>query len=71
MTESGLKALGLHETHNKEGTWPRSEIPLTRSGDEEDMAGVTLFLCSRAGAYINGNVLVSDGGRLNVYPATY
>ena len=71
MTESGLKAMGLFETHNKEGTWPKTEIPLTRSGDEEDMAGVTLFMCSRAGAYLNGNVLVSDGGRLSVMPSSY
>ena len=71
MTEAGYKAMGKVETHNKEGTWPKAEIPLTRSGDEEDMAGVILWLCSRAGSYINGNVVVSDGGRLSVFPATY
>lgn len=71
MTESGYRALGYYDTHNREGTWPRSEMPLTRSGDEEDMAGVILWLCSRAGGYINGNVVVTDGGRLSVVPSTY
>lgn len=35
-----------------------------RPGDEKDMAGVTLFLASRAGAYTNGTVVVVDGGVL-------
>jgi NAD(P)-dependent dehydrogenase (short-subunit alcohol dehydrogenase family) len=53
------------------GSVDQSIIPLTRAGTTEDMAGATLFLCSRAGAYINGMVLNSDGGRLGVVPATY
>jgi len=47
------------------------EIPERRIGDEDDIAGAILFLASRAGAYCNGNVLVTDGGRLTVNPATY
>jgi NAD(P)-dependent dehydrogenase (short-subunit alcohol dehydrogenase family) len=54
-----------------DGIFPRSKIPLERSGTEEDMAGCILFLASRAGAYCTGNVLVMDGGRLSVMPATY
>ncbi len=50
---------------------PVSQIPAQRWGDEEDMAGVILFLASRAGAYCNGNVLLTDGGRLSVMPSTY
>jgi NAD(P)-dependent dehydrogenase (short-subunit alcohol dehydrogenase family) len=38
---------------------------------EKDVAGATLFLCSRAGGYINGNVLLTDGGRLSIFPASY
>jgi len=53
------------------GEFPRSKIPAQRTGTIEDMAGVVLFLTSRAGAYCNGNVLVTDGGRLSVMPATY
>ncbi|KAI1207859.1 NAD(P)-binding protein [Annulohypoxylon truncatum] len=46
-------------------------VPEQRFGDSEDMAGAILFLVSRAGAYINGNVLVTDGGRLSIVPAAY
>ncbi|KPM39362.1 hypothetical protein AK830_g7195 [Neonectria ditissima] len=35
-------------------------IPEGRAGDSEDMAGVILFLASRAGAYLNGNVLPTN-----------
>lgn len=51
--------------------WPREFIPEQRAGDVRDMAGAILFLASRAGAYVNGNVLLTDGGRLSVLPATY
>ncbi|KAL7918581.1 NAD(P)-binding protein [Trichoderma austrokoningii] len=51
--------------------WPREIIPARRAGDAEDVAGAFLFLISRAGSYINGNVLVTDGGRLAVVPASY
>lgn len=48
-----------------------SEAPAERSGTEEDFAGVILFLASRAGAYLNGETLLIDGGRLTQLPATY
>jgi NAD(P)-dependent dehydrogenase (short-subunit alcohol dehydrogenase family) len=46
-------------------------IPLSRVGDESDMAGTVLYLASRAGAYCNGAVIVSDGGRLGLFPTTF
>ncbi|CAG8952024.1 hypothetical protein HYFRA_00000760 [Hymenoscyphus fraxineus] len=49
----------------------KAMIPLNREGNEQDMAGNILFLTSKAGAYINGNVLLTDGGRLNIVPSTY
>ncbi|XHG03955.1 hypothetical protein AWENTII_007239 [Aspergillus wentii] len=49
----------------------REQFPAERFGDEEDMSGVILFMASRAGAYMNGNVVLVDGGSLSVMPATY
>ena len=39
-----------------------SANPLGRIGEPDDMVGVTQFLCSRAGAYVNGEVIAVDGG---------
>jgi NAD(P)-dependent dehydrogenase (short-subunit alcohol dehydrogenase family) len=36
--------------------------PLKRNGYPSDMAGLALFLCSRAGSYINGAIVPVDGG---------
>jgi NAD(P)-dependent dehydrogenase (short-subunit alcohol dehydrogenase family) len=38
--------------------------PRGRVGTAEDIAGLTLFLCSRAGAYTVGEVISCDGGIL-------
>lgn len=40
------------------------KIPLGRTGSAEDIAGLALALCSRAGAYMTGNVIPLDGGIL-------
>jgi len=37
-------------------------IPMHRPGDPNDMAGLALFLASRAGAYVTGAVIPLDGG---------
>ena len=39
-----------------------SRNPRKRIGSPEDMAGLVIFLCSRAGAYTVGAVIPSDGG---------
>jgi NAD(P)-dependent dehydrogenase (short-subunit alcohol dehydrogenase family) len=36
--------------------------PLRRIGRDDDMAGVAVFLASRAGAYVNGAIIPVDGG---------
>jgi len=54
-----------------EGNLPKEICPLERSGTEEDMAGVALFMMSKGGAYISGNVIVPDGGRLSQLPSVY
>ncbi len=37
-------------------------VPLGRIGRPDDVAGLTLFLASRAGAYVTGAVIPLDGG---------
>lgn len=49
----------------------KNVVPLGRMGDTQDMMGTVLYLVSRAGAYLNGNVTVLDGGRLGTFPSTY
>jgi NAD(P)-dependent dehydrogenase (short-subunit alcohol dehydrogenase family) len=39
-----------------------SAVPLGRIGRPDDVAGLTLFLCSRAGSYLTGAVIPLDGG---------
>ncbi|MGA6226291.1 SDR family oxidoreductase [Streptomyces umbrinus] len=39
-----------------------SSAPLRRIGRDDDMAGVAVFLASRAGAYLTGTVIPVDGG---------
>ncbi|HTX03584.1 MAG TPA: SDR family oxidoreductase [Candidatus Acidoferrales bacterium] len=36
--------------------------PLGRIGEPDDIAGVAIFLASRAGAFVTGQVIVVDGG---------
>lgn len=49
----------------------KTAVPLGRMGDAQDMMGTVLYLVSRAGAYLNGNVTVLDGGRLGTFPSTF
>ena len=51
--------------------WPCDKIPAGRQGTFDEISGVILSLVSRSGAYTNGQVMVVDGGRLSVMPATY
>jgi NAD(P)-dependent dehydrogenase (short-subunit alcohol dehydrogenase family) len=37
-------------------------VPLGRIGQPEDMAGIAIFLASRAGAYLTGTIIPVDGG---------
>ncbi len=40
----------------------RRHVPLKRWGEPEDMAGIAIYLASRAGAYVSGAVIPVDGG---------
>jgi NAD(P)-dependent dehydrogenase (short-subunit alcohol dehydrogenase family) len=52
----------MHETLQRFGDAIRGQVPLGRIGRPEDMAGVTIYLASRAGAYLTGAVIPVDGG---------
>lgn len=56
---------------SRSGPIVKSQVPLERVGDEQDMGGAILYLASRAGAYCNGTVVVTDGGRLTTLPSTF
>jgi NAD(P)-dependent dehydrogenase (short-subunit alcohol dehydrogenase family) len=58
MTEGFFKAVpGLKEKM-------LAAIPAHRFGNAEDIGGLVVFLCSRAGAYLTGSVIPLDGGLL-------
>lgn len=40
-----------------------ADNPMGRLGIPEDMAGVAVYLCSRAGTYVNGEDISVDGGK--------
>lgn len=66
-----FESRGIQGRGVAEGSFPREAIPATRAGAEEDIAGVVLWLASQAGGYVNGNIVVTDGGRLGVVPSSY
>ncbi|SEF23522.1 NAD(P)-dependent dehydrogenase, short-chain alcohol dehydrogenase family [Amycolatopsis pretoriensis] len=39
-----------------------AKAPLRRLGRDDDMAGIAVFLASRAGSYLTGTIIPSDGG---------
>ncbi|KAL4876758.1 NAD(P)-binding protein [Aspergillus karnatakaensis] len=58
-------------TAGSKEAYDTKEIPAGRKGEYQDIAGAILYLSGKAGAYVNGNVLITDGGRLSVMPAMY
>jgi NAD(P)-dependent dehydrogenase (short-subunit alcohol dehydrogenase family) len=56
--------LGTEEQRDAVGR----EVPLGRVGQADDIAGTTIFLASRAGAYLTGTVIPLDGGITGLSP---
>jgi 2-dehydro-3-deoxy-D-gluconate 5-dehydrogenase len=59
MRTANTAALQADETRNRQIL---ERIPAGRWGDPEDLAGAAVFLSSSASDYINGHILVVDGG---------
>ncbi|MFN2376179.1 MAG: SDR family oxidoreductase [Candidatus Binatia bacterium] len=52
----------MKETLERFGDMIVAQVPRGRIGEPEDMAGIAIFLASRAGAYLTGTVIPVDGG---------
>jgi NAD(P)-dependent dehydrogenase (short-subunit alcohol dehydrogenase family) len=50
--------------------WVAKTVPMGRLGAPEDIAGATLFLCGRGGAYTTGTIIPLDGGMASDAPKT-
>jgi 2-dehydro-3-deoxy-D-gluconate 5-dehydrogenase len=61
MRTDNTAALQRDETRNRQIL---ERIPAGRWGEPEDLAGAAVFLSSSASDYVNGHVLVVDGGWL-------
>lgn len=59
MATNNTAALRADETRNRQIL---ERIPAGRWGESEDLAGAAVFLSSSASDYLNGHVLVVDGG---------
>jgi 2-deoxy-D-gluconate 3-dehydrogenase len=59
MRTDNTRALQRDETRNRQIL---ERIPAGRWGEPEDLVGAAVFLCSAASDYINGHVLLVDGG---------
>jgi NAD(P)-dependent dehydrogenase (short-subunit alcohol dehydrogenase family) len=58
--QSKMMAFALEDPDSRAAI--ESGVPLGRIGRPDDVAGLTLFLASRAGAYVTGAVIPLDGG---------
>jgi NAD(P)-dependent dehydrogenase (short-subunit alcohol dehydrogenase family) len=58
--ESKMMAFALENPQTRSAV--EANVPLGRIGRPDDVAGLTLFLTSRAGAYMTGAVIPLDGG---------
>jgi len=58
--ESKMMAFILDDPQTREVV--EQSVPLGRIGRPDDVAGLTLFLASRGGAYVTGAVIPLDGG---------
>jgi NAD(P)-dependent dehydrogenase (short-subunit alcohol dehydrogenase family) len=58
--ESKMMAFALDDPQAREAI--EAAVPLGRIGRPDDVAGLTLFLASRAGSYVTGAVIPLDGG---------
>ena len=71
LAESLIAGVDAKGDPGEEGSIDQAIIPAARIGVESDMVGSVMYIASWAGAYLNGNVTVLDGGRVSQLPGTY
>jgi 3-oxoacyl-[acyl-carrier protein] reductase len=62
LVDTKLTAVTMNSPDRLEGALKK--IPMRRAGTPKDMAGPALFLASDLSAYMTGQMLIVDGGRL-------
>jgi NAD(P)-dependent dehydrogenase (short-subunit alcohol dehydrogenase family) len=60
----GIVPSGMTTTDASSNLHLAAETPAGRPGTEEDMVGTTMWLVSKAGAFMDGKVIRVEGGRL-------
>ncbi|PVH70312.1 short chain dehydrogenase/reductase family [Cadophora sp. DSE1049] len=70
ITEMTEGLVGNNNDLSIAGSMPKEHFPATRAGAPEDIAGAALYLVSRAGGFVDGTVLVVDGGMLSQTPGS-
>ncbi|KAL5375762.1 hypothetical protein DPSP01_010991 [Paraphaeosphaeria sporulosa] len=58
-------------TKSRSAKFGTGAVPQGRMGSANDISALLLFLVGKGGAYTNGTVQVTDGGRMGVFPGTY
>ena len=58
----GAFASDMNNAARDHGDEVARRIPVRRIGRDEDMAGVAIYLASRAGDYVVGDTIAVDGG---------
>ena len=58
----GAFASDMNKAARDQGDVLAKRIPAQRIGTDEDMAGIAIYLASRAGDYVVGNTIAVDGG---------
>ena len=62
MTASYLLVEGVLQNNPERSAAIVSRIPVGRWGEPDDMKGAAVFLASPASDYVNGHILLVDGG---------
>jgi NAD(P)-dependent dehydrogenase (short-subunit alcohol dehydrogenase family) len=56
--------LGPFKTSGQFDEYVSERIPLRRAGTGEDLAAMTVFLCSEQGSWVSGQIISVDGGMI-------